>query len=170
MLALRARIVRVSVWSMFRRGQCFGVVSVQMRLIFEVPQGLSLAGICATAPKHQPFQNIDIPKHRLCRNIESAKPLTAPKHRPCQNIDRAKHQQSQNINRAKTLTASKYWQCQIFDSAKILTMPKHRPCQNIGQLITHAELDWSKAQASDYKRHILCRRLFYLLETNILSY
>ena len=26
------------------RGQCFGAVSVQVKLIFEVPQGLSLAG------------------------------------------------------------------------------------------------------------------------------
>ena len=43
-LALRASIVGVTVCSMFRCSQCFGAVSVQVRLIFEVPQGLSLAG------------------------------------------------------------------------------------------------------------------------------
>ena len=54
---------------MFRCSQCFGAVSVQVWLIFEVPQGLSLAGICATAPKHQGFYD-----------IERAKTLTVPKH------------------------------------------------------------------------------------------
>ena len=43
-MALRAIIVGVSVWSMFWHGQCFGAVSVKARLIYEVPQGMSLAG------------------------------------------------------------------------------------------------------------------------------
>ena len=54
-MALRAIIVGVSVWSMFRHGQCFGAVSVKVRLIYEAPQGMSLAGIRATAPKHKPL-------------------------------------------------------------------------------------------------------------------
>ena len=31
-------------WSTFRHGRCFGVVSVQMWVMFEVPQGMLLAG------------------------------------------------------------------------------------------------------------------------------
>ena len=30
------------VWSMYQNGQCFGEVDVQVGLMFEVPQGMSL--------------------------------------------------------------------------------------------------------------------------------
>ena len=77
--------VGVTVWSMFRCSQCFGAVSVQVRLIFEVPQGLSLAGICATAPKIS-----TVLKYWPGQNIDRAITLTVPNHWQHQNIDRAK--------------------------------------------------------------------------------
>ena len=40
---------------MFQRGQCFGVASVKVRLIFEVPQGLSLAGTFKVAGYRNPY-------------------------------------------------------------------------------------------------------------------
>ena len=48
-------MVGVSAWSMFQRGQCFGSASVQVRLIFEVPQGLSLAGTLKVAGYRNPY-------------------------------------------------------------------------------------------------------------------
>ena len=54
-MALWASMVGITVVLMFRYGQCFNAFHVQVRLIFEVPQGLSLAGICVIVPKHQPF-------------------------------------------------------------------------------------------------------------------
>ena len=62
-LALRASIVGVSVWSIFWRGQCLGAVSVQVRLIFEVPHGLLLACMHLTAQNIVHTKTSSIPKH-----------------------------------------------------------------------------------------------------------
>ena len=42
-------------FNMFKRGQCFGVVSVKVRFMFEVPQGLSLAGTFKVACYRNPY-------------------------------------------------------------------------------------------------------------------
>ena len=118
--------------------RCYGVVDVSARSVFWCSQCTGEVDIWGPSGI--------VARRHLC---DCAKTSTILKYRPCQNIDCA-----------ETLTVPNHWQHQNIDCAKTLTTPKHRPCQNIGQLITHAELDWSKAPASDYKSHILCSSHF----------
>ena len=54
-------------WSMFRHGQCFGVVDLQVWVIFQVPQGMSHAGILDISPWSMPCQSQSLKFIRKCQ-------------------------------------------------------------------------------------------------------
>ena len=103
------------VWSMFWCGQCFGALNVQVRLIFEVPQQISLGGQLHVSEQSmlwhsQCFGTFDIieplmfwrsrtyaGERQSLRDLkyqphlytDCTKTLTALKHRPHRNTDNA---------------------------------------------------------------------------------
>ena len=56
-------------WSMFRHGQCFGVVSVQMWVMFEVPQEMSLAGTLDVSRWSMPCQSKNLQFFKEMSNL-----------------------------------------------------------------------------------------------------
>ena len=54
-------------WSMFRRGRCFGVVNLQMWVMFGVPQGMSLSSTLDVSPWSVPGQSRSLQFVKKCR-------------------------------------------------------------------------------------------------------
>ena len=80
---------------MFQCCRCFGMVDVSPLSMFRCGWFLRSLRDCRSPAFVRLRQNIrgsmisNVPKHRLCQNINSVKPLTATKYWPCQNINHA---------------------------------------------------------------------------------
>ena len=81
--------------SVLRCVRCFGAVSVLVQSVYRCGWYLRSLRDCRSPAFVRLHQNIrgsmisNVPKHRLCQNINSVKPLTATKYWPCQNINHA---------------------------------------------------------------------------------